>query len=319
MTARIDQDGPLVTITIDRERKLNALDYPTIDALLAALDHVEADDSIRAVVLTGAGSKAFSAGANIPSLAASIAGGPERAIREIVRRGHALTRRIEEFAKPVIVAVNDLAYGGGCEITQAASLAIAAEHATFAKPEITLGFPPPFGGSQRLPRHVGRKRALEMILCGDPITATRAAEIGLVNAVVPADELPPPPGTWPPGSSGTRRPPWRPACAQSPGASTCPLTRDSRSRRPALPPSSPPTACGTDCADSSTANLTRLIPGATPTLILSEMPVPAVALVGRDEGVAAGSRPLGGSPVNGPPQSPSTSARTWLECFGTDS
>ncbi len=171
MTARIDQDGPLVTITIDRERKLNALDYPTIDALLAALDHVEADDSIRAVVLTGAGSKAFSAGANIPSLAASIAGGPERAIREIVRRGHALTRRIEEFAKPVIVAVNDLAYGGGCEITQAASLAIAAEHATFAKPEITLGFPPPFGGSQRLPRHVGRKRALEMILCGDPITA----------------------------------------------------------------------------------------------------------------------------------------------------
>ena len=133
--------------------------------------------------------RAFSAGADIPSLAASIAGGTERALREIVRRGHGLTRRIEEFPKPVIVAVNGLAYGGGCEITEAAPLAIAAEHATFAKPEIILGFPPPFGGSQRLPRHIGRKRALEMILTGDPIPAGLAAEIGLVNAVVPADKL----------------------------------------------------------------------------------------------------------------------------------
>ncbi|TCO65674.1 enoyl-CoA hydratase-related protein [Actinocrispum wychmicini] len=189
MAIHVDQDESLVTITIDRERKLNALDYPTIDALLAALDRVDADDHVRAVVLTGAGRRAFSAGADIPSLAESIAGGTERALREIVRRGHGLTRRIEEFPKPVIVAVNGLAYGGGCELTEAAPLAIAAEHATFAKPEITLGFPPPFGGSQRLPRHVGRKRGLEMILTGDPIPAARAAEIGLVNTVVPADEL----------------------------------------------------------------------------------------------------------------------------------
>ncbi|MCC5580920.1 enoyl-CoA hydratase/isomerase family protein [Microtetraspora sp. AC03309] len=189
MTVRIDQNDHLATITIDRERKLNALDYPTIDALLAAFDRIDSDDSVRAVVLTGAGRRAFSAGADIPSLAASIAGGAERALREIVRRGHGLTRRIEEFPKPVIVAVNGLAYGGGCEITEAAPLAIAAEHATFGKPEITLGFPPPFGGSQRLPRHVGRKRGLEMILTGDPINAARAAEIGLVNAVVPADDL----------------------------------------------------------------------------------------------------------------------------------
>ncbi|GLW98879.1 crotonase/enoyl-CoA hydratase family protein [Microtetraspora sp. NBRC 16547] len=189
MTVCIDQNDHLVTITIDREQKLNALDYPTIDALLAAFDRIDSDDSVRAVILTGAGRRAFSAGADIPSLAGSIAGGAERALREIVRRGHGLTRRIEEFPKPVIVAVNGLAYGGGCEITEAAPLAIAAEHATFAKPEITLGFPPPFGGSQRLPRHVGRKRGLEMILTGDPIPATRAAEIGLVNAVVPADEL----------------------------------------------------------------------------------------------------------------------------------
>lgn len=189
MTVHLDRNDHLVTITIEREHKLNALDYPTIDALLAAFDGVDADDSVRAVVVTGAGHRAFSAGADIPSLAESIAGGTERALREIVRRGHALTRRIEEFPKPVIVAVNGLAYGAGCEITEAAPLAIAAEHATFAKPEIALGFPPPFGGSQRLPRHVGRKRALGMILTGDPVPASRAAEMGLVNAVVPAAEL----------------------------------------------------------------------------------------------------------------------------------
>lgn len=100
-----------------------------------------------------------------------------------------LTRRIEEYPKPVIVAVNGLAYGAGCEITEAAPLALAAEHATFAKPEITLGFPPPFGGTQRLSRHIGRKHALEMILTGEPILATRAAELGLINDVVPADDL----------------------------------------------------------------------------------------------------------------------------------
>ncbi|WP_030256635.1 MULTISPECIES: crotonase/enoyl-CoA hydratase family protein [Streptomyces] len=189
MTIRSERDQHVVTLTIDREKKLNALDYPTIDALLAELDRIDADDTVRAVILTGAGQRAFSAGADIPSLAASIAGGPERALREFVRRGHALTRRIEEFPKPIIVAVNGLAYGGGCEVTEAAPLAVAVEHATFAKPEISLGFPPPFGGSQRLPRHVGRKRGLELILTGDPIPAARAEQIGLVNAVVPAGEL----------------------------------------------------------------------------------------------------------------------------------
>ncbi|MFD0404770.1 crotonase/enoyl-CoA hydratase family protein [Kitasatospora sp. NPDC127116] len=189
MTIRSERDRHLVTLTIDREEKLNALDYPTIDALLAELDRIDADDTVRAVILTGAGERALSAGADIPSLAASVAGGPERALREFVRRGHTLTRRIEEFPKPVVVAVNGLAYGGGCEITEAAPLAVAAAHASFAKPEISLGFPPPFGGSQRLPRHVGRKRGLELILTGDPIPAARAAEIGLVNSVVPAGEL----------------------------------------------------------------------------------------------------------------------------------
>lgn len=189
MTVRSESVGPTVVLTLDRPGKLNALDYPTIDLLRERLDQAEADDAVRAVVLTGAGERAFSAGADIGDLAGSIRGGVDRALREVVQRGQALTRRIETFPKPLVVAVNGLAYGGGCEVTEAAPLALASEHATFAKPEISLGFPPPFGGSQRLARHVGRKRALAMILTGDPIDAREAERIGLVNAVVPADRL----------------------------------------------------------------------------------------------------------------------------------
>lgn len=189
MSVDLAHSGRIAIITINRPEKLNALDYDTIDSLMRQLDACEADDAVRALVLTGAGDRAFSAGADIECLAGSIAGGVELALREIVARGHGLTRRIENFPKPVIVAVNGLALGGGCEVTEAAHLAIAAEHATFAKPEISLGFPPPFGGSQRLPRHVGRKRALEMILTGDSITARQALEVGLVNDVVPADQV----------------------------------------------------------------------------------------------------------------------------------
>ncbi|WP_433411451.1 crotonase/enoyl-CoA hydratase family protein [Microtetraspora malaysiensis] len=188
-TVLASREGGVTTITIDRPDKLNALNYATIDALMSVLDQVEADEETRAVILTGSGRRAFSAGADIGDLAASIAGGVDQALRDVVRRGQGLTRRIETFPKPIIVAVNGLAFGGGCEITEAAPLAVAAEHATFAKPEITLGFPPPFGGSQRLPRLAGRKRALEMILTGDPIDARRAYELGLVNRVVPADDL----------------------------------------------------------------------------------------------------------------------------------
>jgi enoyl-CoA hydratase len=100
-----------------------------------------------------------------------------------------MTARLEAFRKPVIAAVNGLAFGGGCEITEAVHLAIASEHARFAKPEINLGMPPTFGGTQRLPRLVGRKRGLELLLTGDPFTAARALEIGLVNMVVPHERL----------------------------------------------------------------------------------------------------------------------------------
>jgi enoyl-CoA hydratase len=185
---RDDADG-ISVLTINRPQRLNALDYPTIDAMTVELDRIELDPDIGAVILTGAGDRAFSAGADIYGLHASLAQGIDVAMHDFVRRGQALTNRIESFSKPIIVAVNGLAYGGGCEVTEAAPLAIASSLATFAKPEIKLGFPPPFGGSQRLARLIGRKRALGMILTGTPIAAQEALAIGLVNAVVPPDEL----------------------------------------------------------------------------------------------------------------------------------
>lgn len=181
--------GGTSLLTLNRPARHNALDFATIDALLAALDEIEERRDIAAVILTGAGDAAFSAGADILGIAASVARGAEAAMREVVARGQRLTSRIESFPKPVIVAVNGLAYGGGCEVTEAAPLAIASEHARFAKPEINLGFAPPFGGTQRLPRLVGRKRALAMILTGAPISAQEAAAIGLVNRVVPHARL----------------------------------------------------------------------------------------------------------------------------------
>lgn len=185
----IEINEQVATIFLNRPAKLNAIDNRMIAALMTSLDDIECDDSIRAVILTGAGSKAFSAGADIRGFAGSVEGGVQTALREFVRPGQALTRRIETFPKPIIAAVNGLAYGGGCEIVEACPLAITSTAATFAKAEINLGFPPPFGGTQRLPRLVGRKRALAMLLTGDPISAAEAARIGLVNEVVPPDQL----------------------------------------------------------------------------------------------------------------------------------
>ncbi len=179
--------GATALLTMDRPARLNALDPALIAALQAALDAIEADPGVRAVILTGAGDRAFSAGADIHAFALVIERG--EAMRGFVRPGQALTARIEAFPKPVICAVNGLAYGGGCEVVEAAPLAVAAAHATFAKPEIKLGFPPPFGGTQRLARLVGRKRALAMILSGAPIQADEASAIGLVNRVVAPDRL----------------------------------------------------------------------------------------------------------------------------------
>jgi len=179
----------IALVTLNRPERLNALSFELIDELTLALQGMESDDAVRAVILTGAGDRAFSAGADIHEFSSRVALGADVAVREFVRRGQAMTARLEAFPKPVIAAVNGLAFGGGCEITEAVHLAIASQRATFAKPEIKLGMPPTFGGTQRLPRLVGRKRALELLLTGDPFSATRALELGLVNAVVPHDRL----------------------------------------------------------------------------------------------------------------------------------
>jgi enoyl-CoA hydratase/carnithine racemase len=181
-------DG-IALLTLNRPHKLNALNYQLIDQLMAHLDRIEVAPELRAVIVTGAGDRAFSAGGDIHEFSKSVSAGADTAVRDFVRRGQALTARLEAFPKPVIAAVNGLAFGGGCEITEAVHLAIASDRAVFAKPEIILGMPPTFGGTQRLPRLAGRKRALELLLTGDPFSAARALELGLINAVVPHHEL----------------------------------------------------------------------------------------------------------------------------------
>jgi enoyl-CoA hydratase/carnithine racemase len=185
----LDVKDGIALITLNRPRQLNALNYDLIDRLMAALDTIEVEAGIGAVILTGAGERAFSAGADIHEFSASVRRGADVAVRDFVRRGQAMTARLEAFGKPVIAAVNGLAFGGGCEITEAVHLAVASDRASFAKPEIRLGMPPTFGGTQRLPRLAGRKRALEHLLTGDPFPPARALEIGLVNMIVPHGEL----------------------------------------------------------------------------------------------------------------------------------
>lgn len=182
-------ENEIAILRLNRPDKLNALNYAMVDQIVAHLDRIEADAAIAAVILTGAGERAFSAGADIDEFSLSVAGGPARAIRDFVRRGQGMTARIEAFPKPVIVAVNGLAYGGGCEITEAAHLAIASDRATFSKPEIRLGMPPTFGGTQRLPRLAGRKRALEHLLTGEAFSAEQALQMGLINRIVPHEQL----------------------------------------------------------------------------------------------------------------------------------
>jgi enoyl-CoA hydratase len=181
--------GATAILTLNRPEKVNALNYALVDRLVALLDVIENAPDVRAVILTGSGDRAFSAGADIAEFSESVRQGPDAAVRAFVRRGQSMTARIEAFPKPVIVAVNGIAFGGGCEITEAAHLALASDRASFAKPEINIGLPPTFGGTQRLPRLAGRKRALELLLTGDTFSPQRAYELGLVNRIVPHDDL----------------------------------------------------------------------------------------------------------------------------------
>jgi enoyl-CoA hydratase len=183
----LDISDGIALITLNRPHKLNALSRGLIARTMTLLDTIESDAAIRAVILTGAGDRAFSAGVDLVEFSDSVSSGT--AVRDIVRHGQALTSRLEAFSKPVIAAVNGLAFGGGCEITEAVHLAVASERAVFGQREIHLAMPPSYGGTQRLPRLAGRKRALELLLTGDNFTPQHALAIGLVNAVVPHDQL----------------------------------------------------------------------------------------------------------------------------------
>ncbi|GAB5470931.1 MAG: crotonase/enoyl-CoA hydratase family protein [Rhodospirillales bacterium] len=188
-TVLMERRGAIALLTLNRPERLNALSYETNDRLMELMDEIEDDPTLRAIVLTGAGDRAFSAGADIHEFSESVKQGPETAIKDFVRRGQAMTRRMEAYCKPIVVAVNGIAFGGGCEITEAVHLAIASDRSVFAKPEINIAIPPTFGGTQRLPRLAGRKRALELLLTGDTFGPERAYELGLVNRVVPHDDL----------------------------------------------------------------------------------------------------------------------------------
>jgi enoyl-CoA hydratase len=181
----VDRDGAVLIVTINRPKVLNALNAQTLDELNGAIDEAANDAAVRVIVLTGAGEKSFVAGADINELAVQTPVGG----REHARRGQALFDRLERFGKPVIAAVNGFALGGGCELAMACTIRLASDAAKFGQPEVNLGLIPGYAGSQRLPRLVGRGRALELLLTGAAIDAQEAWRIGLVNRVVPAAAL----------------------------------------------------------------------------------------------------------------------------------
>jgi enoyl-CoA hydratase len=181
----LDVRDRVATVTVNRPDKLNALNDATIAELGAAFGEVAARDDIGGVILTGAGARAFVAGADIAELATQGAfDGRARA-----RLGQMVFSRIEQSVKPVIAAVNGFALGGGCELALACHIRIASESAKFALPEVKLGIGPGYGGTQRLPRLVGKGRALQLILTGEMIDAAEAYRIGLVNKVTAPNEL----------------------------------------------------------------------------------------------------------------------------------
>src|SRR5256884_613774 len=224
----------IATITINRPDKLNALNDQVVDELAHAAERIASEDAIKGAILTGAGTKAFVAGADIGDLAKQGPfDGKARALR-----GQAMLRRLETCGKPVIAAVNGYALGGGCELAMACHLRIASDAAKFGQPEVKLGIAPGYGGTQRLPRLVGKGNALRLILTGDMIDAQEAYRIGLVNQVVTAGDLLPAAeqtlrGIPPIGPPGGGPPP----AARGPGPGMTPAqgrwSRAQSTRRPA--------------------------------------------------------------------------------------
>jgi enoyl-CoA hydratase len=182
---KLESDAGVATLTVNRPDKLNALNAATVRELDRAFRELRADDSVRGIIVTGAGEKAFVAGADIAELARM---GPIDGVR-VSREGQEAFRMLETMPKPVIAAVNGFALGGGLELALACHVRIASTKARFGLPEVKLGIIPGYGGTMRLPRLVGRGRALELILTGEMIDAAEAHRIGLVNHVENPDAL----------------------------------------------------------------------------------------------------------------------------------
>ncbi len=184
-TLLVKMDGPVATVTVNRPDKLNALNAEAKRELRECFTAFRDDTNVAVVILTGAGEKSFVAGTDIAELTSLT----EESGREFSLGGQEVFSLIENLGKPVIAAVNGYALGGGCELALACTIRIASEKARFGQPEVQLGIIPGYGGTQRLPRAVGKGRALEMILTGAQVTAQEAWRIGLVNAVVPPPDL----------------------------------------------------------------------------------------------------------------------------------
>ena len=182
---RVEWDGDLAIVTIDRQEKLNALNAEVVAEIGEVFSSLRDDDAVRGVVLTGAGQKAFVAGADIGELAKMDSVGGVRVSRD----GQDVFRQIERFPKPVLAAVGGYALGGGCELALACHMRIASSRARFGLPEVGLGIIPGYGGTIRLARLIGLGRAIELTLTGDMVEAERALSIGLVSAVVEPDDL----------------------------------------------------------------------------------------------------------------------------------
>ena len=182
----LSREEQTAVVTINRPEALNALNAQVINELEAVFQEIASDDSIRGVILTGSGPKAFVAGADIAGIAALETA--EQA-ESLSLRGQTVFAGIESFAKPVIAAVNGFALGGGCELAMSCHLRVASENAKFGQPEVNLGIIAGYGGTQRLTYLVGKTKAMELLLTADMISAADALSLGLVNAVGPADQL----------------------------------------------------------------------------------------------------------------------------------
>ena len=183
--ALYEKKGAIAYITLNRPKVLNALNTPTWKDLRTAFEKARADAEVQGVILTGAGDKAFIAGADISELAQTTAVEAEKSSSN----GQAVLNLVENLGKPVVAAINGFALGGGCETAMACTIRIAVETAKFGQPEVKLGLLPGGGGTQRLPRLVGKGRAMQLILTGEMITAQEAYRIGLINEIVPSNDL----------------------------------------------------------------------------------------------------------------------------------